>query len=138
MLRTILESADHAERVGKTVGALRLLRHTLKMRFVWDLLKKLIFSTSLSLRFWSLWPCLLSYRYDTHHFGIGNTMPKKDLLNFMSSDGSVMLKKCGLPKNCIFSTSLALRFWSLWACLLSYRNVTHHFGIGIPSLRSTF
>ena len=33
MIRTILESADHAEKVSKTFGASKWLRHTLKMRF---------------------------------------------------------------------------------------------------------
>ena len=33
MIRTILESADHAEKVAKTFGASKWLCHTLKMRF---------------------------------------------------------------------------------------------------------
>ena len=33
MIRTILESADHAEKVSKTFGASKWLCHTLKMRF---------------------------------------------------------------------------------------------------------
>ena len=33
MIRTILESTDHAEKVAKTFGASKWLRHTLKMRF---------------------------------------------------------------------------------------------------------
>ena len=33
MIRTILESTDHAEKVAKTFGAIKWLSHTLKMRF---------------------------------------------------------------------------------------------------------
>ena len=33
MIRTILESTDHAEKVAKTFGASKWLSHTLKMRF---------------------------------------------------------------------------------------------------------
>ena len=33
MIRTILESEDHAEKVAKTFGASKWLCHTLKMRF---------------------------------------------------------------------------------------------------------
>ena len=33
MIRTILESRDHAEEVAKTFGASKWLHHTLKMRF---------------------------------------------------------------------------------------------------------
>ena len=33
MIRTILESADHAERVAKTIVPSKWLRHTLKIRF---------------------------------------------------------------------------------------------------------
>ena len=33
MIRTILESTDHAEKAAKTFGASKQLSHTLKMRF---------------------------------------------------------------------------------------------------------
>ena len=33
MIRTILESTDHAEKVAKIFGASKWLSHTLKMRF---------------------------------------------------------------------------------------------------------
>ena len=33
MIRTILESADHVEKVAKTIGPPKGLHHTLKMRF---------------------------------------------------------------------------------------------------------
>ena len=33
MIRTLLESSDHAEKVAKTIGAPRWLCHTLKMRY---------------------------------------------------------------------------------------------------------
>ena len=33
MIRTILESSDHAEKVDKTIGAPRWLRHALKRRY---------------------------------------------------------------------------------------------------------
>ena len=33
MIRTLLESSDHAEKVAKTIGAPRWLCHALKMRY---------------------------------------------------------------------------------------------------------
>ena len=39
-------------------------------------------------------------------------------------------------RNSFFQFPLLYLFWSLWACLLTYRNVTHHFGINRPSLRN--
>ena len=33
MIRTILESSDHAEKVAKTIGTPRWLRHALKRRY---------------------------------------------------------------------------------------------------------
>ena len=50
VIHTILESADQAEEVAKTVGAPRRPRHTFKMQYV----EKGSFFTFLGLCFWSL------------------------------------------------------------------------------------
>ena len=47
MIRTILESTDHAEKVAKTFGASKWLSHTLKMRFA----EKVLFFGLLNLTF---------------------------------------------------------------------------------------
>ena len=51
MIRTILESADHAEKVAKTFGASKWLRHTLKMRYA----KKVIFFKLLDFTYRIFW-----------------------------------------------------------------------------------
>ena len=50
VIHTILEFADQAEEVSKTVGAPRRLGHTFKMRYV----EKDSIFTFLGSRFWSL------------------------------------------------------------------------------------
>ena len=50
------------------------------------------------------------------------TIPFTDLLYLMSRDGSVMLKKCGLPKNGIFSTSLSFTFLVIVSLFIILQN----------------
>ena len=104
--------------------------------------KNSTFSTSLTLSFWLFWPCSLSYRNVAHIFGIGRQSLKNYLFKLSVLRGLLhtflMWYAKKWQKNSFFSTSLTLSFWLFWPCSLSYRNVTHTFGIGGLNLKSYY
>ena len=117
MLRTILELEDCAVRVKNIFDALKWFRHTFKVRVERDRQKIVFFFGLLGNMFLVIMTLSLGLQKCCAPFWNWQTILKKKGIWLVPQDGSVILKKCGMPKKFIFSVSSALCFRSLWPCL---------------------
>ena len=72
--------------------------HLLKKRFAQNMPKNSIFSTSLTLSFWLVWPCSLTYRNVTHFFWIRGPSLKNSFFKLSVIRGLIYTLKCSFHK----------------------------------------